>query len=208
MALFAPEITLYMAVMQYLAARSLSIELQRRQAEAAEDSVDKSVRWSPYFSRVPVPSNSADSLQFDFDLKYAFFVIMGGVGFPRSQLDNNLSEGYMDTKWHDAIFPPKGSGLSSFRLNSDGILDLARFGHWVYIKPESIRDRSKADGIQKSLIVLQVSWMLASCISRKAYGLPLTLLELHTMIHVVRAFVMFLFWFKVRLPACCSVRIC
>ncbi|KAH6682341.1 hypothetical protein F5X68DRAFT_25372 [Plectosphaerella plurivora] len=83
-----------------------------------------------------------------------------------------------------------------WQLTPEGTLDLARLGQWLYISPGRISDRSKADSLQKGLIVLQVSWMLTSCIARKWYGLPLTLLEVHTMVHVVCAFVMYALWFK------------
>lgn len=86
------------------------------------------------------------------------------------------------------------------RLTPAAIVTLAQLGHWVDIPPQHIEDRSKANGIQKSLILVQVSWMLVSCIARKAYGLPLTLLEIHTMVHVVCAFFIYFFWFKVGQP--------
>ncbi|KAI2777361.1 hypothetical protein F4815DRAFT_481826 [Daldinia loculata] len=39
--------------------------------------------------------------------------------------------------------------------------------------------------------------MVIQCISRKAYRLPLTLLEIHTMVHVVCAFILYICWFEV-----------
>ncbi|KAH6662392.1 hypothetical protein F5X68DRAFT_178203 [Plectosphaerella plurivora] len=178
LALFAPEIVVYVAIDQFYDARTLSQELRQRQTEAAEGSVDKS---------------------FNFDIKYAFFILMGGVSVPRSRLDGYLSRiDFNNVTWslfsHTDGVPR--ADVPTLHLTSSGVLDISRFGHWIYVDPKQIRDRSKADGIQKSLILLQVSWMLVSCISRKAYGLPLTLIEIHTMVHIVCAFTMFIFWFK------------
>lgn len=83
-------------------------------------------------------------------------------------------------------------------LSPEGVKLLAAANLEPLKVPKSlIEDRSKADTIQKSLVLLQVSWMAMQCIARKAYGLPLTLLELHTMVHVVCAVVMYGFWLKV-----------
>jgi hypothetical protein len=133
-----------------------------------------------------------------FDLKYAFFIVMGGVRVHTSTLTMFYTSGEIEevVDFHNAL-----GGLPTDRpvwqLTPVGLLDLARLGHWLYISPQRISDRSKADGLQKSLVLLQVSWMLASCVARKAYGLPLTLLEIHTMVHVVCAVVMYALWFKV-----------
>ena len=61
-----------------------------------------------------------------------------------------------------------------------------------------IDDRSKANVLGKALVCLQITWMLVECIARKAAGLPLTLLEIHTFVHVVCAISLYAFWFKVR----------
>jgi len=42
-----------------------------------------------------------------------------------------------------------------------------------------IKDKSKANDIAKLLVSLQILWVVAQCIGRKAQGLPLTLLEIH-----------------------------
>jgi hypothetical protein len=105
------------------------------------------------------------------------------------QLHNRYSPGFR--------FLEEPDGRPVWQLTPRGILDLARLGHWQYISPQRISDRSKADGLRKSLVLIQVLWMLASCVARKANGLPLTLLEVHTMVHVVCAFVMYAFWFQV-----------
>jgi hypothetical protein len=83
------------------------------------------------------------------------------------------------------------------RLTTAGVLQLARDGHFLRIPRSKIDDKSKADVIQKILVMTQVTWMATQCIARKIYGLPLTLLEIHTMVHVVCAVVLFALWISV-----------
>lgn len=50
------------------------------------------------------------------------------------------------------------------------------------------------DALGKTIVCSQAIWMVIQCISRNASGLPVTLLELHTAMHVICALVMYLFW--------------
>jgi len=96
--------------------------------------------------------------------------------------------------------PKAARGLqfsSRLRLTAAGVLQLARDGHFLRIPRSKIDDKSKADVIQKILVMTQVTWMATQCIARKIYGLPLTLLEVHTMVHVVCAVVLFALWISV-----------
>jgi hypothetical protein len=82
-------------------------------------------------------------------------------------------------------------------ITAKGILALAREGQFVSIDESQISDRSKADILAKGLVCLQVLWMLIQCIARKSAGYPLTILELHTFVHVCCALAMYVLWFKV-----------
>lgn len=39
--------------------------------------------------------------------------------------------------------------------------------------------------------------MTITCITRRVFGLPITLLEVHTMLHVGCAIALYVFWFQV-----------
>ena len=110
------------------------------------------------------------------DLRYGFYVAMGGLVYEVEKL-------------HDD-FP-------LVTLTPGGIIALARQGQFVDISNEDITDKSKADIFTKSLICIQVLWMVIQCIARKAAGYPLTLLEIHTMVHVVCALTLYVLWWKV-----------
>lgn len=90
-----------------------------------------------------------------------------------------------------------GRTLSKVTITSHGTAYLAQQGHFLDISRETISDKSKANLIGKGLICIQVTWMVIQCIARKGAGYPLTLLEVHTMVHVVCALILYTFWFAV-----------
>ena len=110
------------------------------------------------------------------DLRYGFYVTMGGFVYDVENLCDDLR---------------------LVTLTPRGIIALAREGQFVDISTEDIKDKSKADIFTKGLICIQVSWMVIQCIARKAAGYPLTLLEIHTMVHVVCALTIYMLWLKV-----------
>lgn len=85
-------------------------------------------------------------------------------------------------------------------LTTKGVLLLIKSGYDVGVSKVKIEDRSKQDTVQKLLVATQATWMAAQCAARPLYGLPLSLLEIHTMIHVLCAMFLYAFWLKVSLP--------
>ncbi|CZR32441.1 uncharacterized protein FPRO_02011 [Fusarium proliferatum ET1] len=176
--LVAPEVVLYLASSQFLDARRLSKELTllwRQQHQSETDST--LLGESEEQNGIKVPC---------FDIKYGFFVIMGGLEVDVSKFEHFTG--------HWAARGTLQSG--TLRLSVNGVLQLARMGHFLPIERSKINDKSKADTLQKMLVMTQVTWMATQCIFRLGYGLPISLLEIHTMVHVICAVVMFMFWIK------------
>ncbi|KAI0109925.1 hypothetical protein F4814DRAFT_382936 [Daldinia grandis] len=169
-AIIAPEIVVFMAFFQYFEARWLVKELNKKREKRGEEEK----------SRYP-----------EFDLRYGFFVAMGGLQVSTSDSDSDSDSDDIDSGY-------RGSNDKSVNraLSTEAVISLAAEGEFLYVPRESIDDRSKADAVKKVLVLFQVLWMVIQCISRKAYGLPLTLLEVHTMVHVVCAFILYLCWFE------------
>ncbi|KAM0393952.1 hypothetical protein ACHAO7_003103 [Fusarium culmorum] len=166
--LFAPEISLYMAADQLQQAWSLRLKLHELQARC-----------------------SSDKEHIEVDLAYAFFIVMGGV---RVRVDDMLSLPDLHDKafrYFDSVNRPY-----SVRLGPQTVIWLAERGHWIPISKKKIDDKSKADYLQKLLVLIQVIWMVMQCIMRKIKNLPLSLLEIHTMVHVVCAVFLYLCWFR------------
>lgn len=114
-----------------------------------------------------------------FDLRYGFYVTMGGLAVDVHKIHNKLS---------------------CVTLTPSGVIALAERDQFFDISPKTVSDKSKANIFTKALICMQVLWMVIQCISRKAFGYPLTLLEIHTMVHVVCALTLYILWWKVCFP--------
>ena len=92
--------------------------------------------------------------------------------------------------------PPYIPDSPRLSVTGEGILGLAQLGHLPDIPQDFILDKSKADNVTKSLVVVQASWLLLECIIRLAAHLPLTLLEINTLAHVVCVFGIYCLWWK------------
>jgi hypothetical protein len=77
-----------------------------------------------------------------------------------------------------------------------GIIELAKAGLLPTLTSDSVEDKSKADALAKMLVLVQTGWFLVQCVARLIQGLPLTLLELHTVTHIFCALGMYIIWFK------------
>ncbi|KAK0741996.1 hypothetical protein B0T21DRAFT_360514 [Apiosordaria backusii] len=142
--------------------------------------------WLRHELRSLQTSNSNGNSHSSVSLRYCFFVVMGGV---RYRLDDVLDED--ETKHLEDKIQE-----STAVLSPEAVLQLARLGHVLDIPDTTIDDRSKASIIQKCLVLVQVFWMALQCIVRLAYGFPLALLEVHVMVHVLCAAIMYAFWLK------------
>ena len=129
---------------------------------------------------------------------------MGRVHIEVTKITRFLSHDF-DYEWKDndrlEAMPSGQSSEQTIPLTPQGVLDLSKCGYWIYIPEERINDRSKTNQIQKALMLLQVCWLALQCIVRRSYGLPLAPLEVHTVVHVVCAVALYIFWFEVGVHA-------
>ncbi|KAM0427918.1 hypothetical protein ACHAPT_007378 [Fusarium lateritium] len=181
--LFAPEISVYMAADQLQQAWSLKNRLQAL--------VPEGPRTGEGEMEIPLVGNGGNvkSTIPEISLKYAFFIVMGGL---RVNVDDIISLPDLDSKAkrHFTTRP------YTIRVGPKTIIQLAEQGHWINIPKQKIDDKSKADVLQKCLVMIQVSWMVMQCIVRKIHNLPLALLEVHTMVHVACAMFLYLCWLR------------
>lgn len=106
-------------------------------------------------------------------LIYAWYVVMGGFTIDVSPLHD----------YYDVV-----------TITHHGILALAKRGLFLQLRKESIKDKSKADFLAKGLVFIQVLFLIVQVSARKAEGLPISLLEIHTLVHVVCALSMYVTW--------------
>ena len=102
----------------------------------------------------------------------AFFAISGGIGV------------------ESHTFYPK----PRIKFTPQGILLLAKAGLLPELDKEAIEDKSKADLFAKIFVLLQATWFVIQVISRATDHLSISLLEVHTMIHVACACCMYMCW--------------
>lgn len=89
------------------------------------------------------------------------------------------------------------SSFGRVTITATGIVELARRGQFMDIDARSIADKSKADIFAKGMVMAQLVWLIVNCIGRKVARYPLTLLEIHTCVHVLCALIIYCIWLKV-----------
>lgn len=82
----------------------------------------------------------------------------------------------------EAVLPPDAP--HRLTITARGMAFLASCGHVPDVSREDILDKSKADTLAKTLVMIQASWMLLQVIARLVVRLPVTLLEVNTVAHV------------------------
>lgn len=185
-AVLAPEVALYSAWQQYLVAAQFSEKLYalRLKAEGITAPDLQVPRWKKswpflkWFKKPPAKdTNQEEPLPPRFSLTYGFYVAMGGLTADISDIYDNVS---------------------TITITPMGVLSMCETIPWqrFVVNDVTIRDKSKADNLAKMLVLFQVSWTMLQCISRQSSGLPLSVLEVHTMVHATCAMLMYALWFK------------
>ena len=76
---------------------------------------------------------------------------------------------------------------------------------WPTITKDEIADRSKGDYLSKTVVLLQTTWFIGQCISRGAYGLAVTELEVVTLAFAALNGIIYYFWWDKPLDVRCSI---
>lgn len=113
---------------------------------------------------------------------HGFYAVMGGFAFDTSTTDQPFLP---DPRTRAALTT---AGLSFLLEHEPDLLPA--------ISEEQIKDKSKADGLQKLLICVQATWFCASCITRLANSLPISLLELNALGHAACALLIYAMWWQ------------
>lgn len=192
--LFAPELVAYVAWQQrqeatkicqevraiYGQPKPLSLFVKARRhlgARLLGSQVYKTHNHSPPPSpKVQRPVRSA------WEEVHGFFVLMGGFAFT---IDSSQTKFLPDNTIRTTLTP---DGLR-FLLHHepDALPD---------ITAEQIKDKSKADGLKKTVVCIQALWFCAQCINRLAQSLPVCLLELNTFGHALCTLAIYIFWWE------------
>lgn len=91
--------------------------------------------------------------------------------------------------------PPRGYEEHRRTITPHGVLRLAKEGLFpAAYKSQTVKDKSKANALAKFLVCFQAIWMIIQVCGRYATRLPVTLLELYTVLHTICAVVMYVVW--------------
>ncbi|KAJ3503081.1 hypothetical protein NLJ89_g8593 [Agrocybe chaxingu] len=102
---------------------------------------------------------------------HGFFLLMGGFQLQ----ENGISVRALTVKEFDELY-------------SAGRID------WPRISKEDIEDKSKADAFTKGIVLMQTGWFVLQCITRGAYKLAVTELEVVTLAFAALTTVIYAFW--------------
>ncbi|KAL9582927.1 MAG: hypothetical protein Q9212_003011 [Teloschistes hypoglaucus] len=177
--ILVPELGVLTAFKQNRKVNSLVAVLSRLRATTAQRNASKVDGALGSESHAVYGAKEGDlergsSSPLPFSKTYGFFVLMGGLSVDVSHL-------------HDR--------LQTVVLTSSGVQRLAETGCFFDVSDQDIQDKSKADFLAKGLVLLQISWTILQCLSRKAVGLPLSILEVHILVHAGCALIMYILWF-------------
>ena len=122
-----------------------------------------------------------------FGLVHAFYAMMGGFAFYGP--DASAVE---ETPFDIAGNPRRTVDVPKW----DTLLYIMRnFPHIItHISEEDILDRAESNSLCKAILIVQVGWFCANCISRVVQGLPLSLLEVSTAAHACCTLLTYFVW--------------
>ncbi|KAK4954678.1 hypothetical protein LTR10_008111 [Elasticomyces elasticus] len=120
----------------------------------------------------------------DWTKVHAFYAAMGGFAF-----DSRDVESFIHGASTRVFLTPKGV---RFLFEHE-----ARFGEVVpKLTSGQIKDKSKVGSFGKGLLCLQAGWFCLQSITRVAYSLHLSLLEINTIAHSMCALLVYCLWWK------------
>ena len=171
--ILVPELVLLVAWRQWTSARRLSDALARLSVEQRDGSDSKSCEQTDVSPPEP--------RRYPWTITHSFYVGMGGLVFESPIESDSQQEGVH-------IRPQR------FTITARGALLLAKCGRLPDIDLVDIKDKSKADGLAKALVLIQALWMLFQTAGRLFARVPISLLEVNTFGHILIAFVIYVLW--------------
>ena len=154
--IYAPELVVFTAWRQWSSAKNLSRIISQCCQEHA------------YAEKAGTPRHK-------WTLTHSFFASTGGFAIDCAPY---IVDGPEEDK-----FLPRGTPRR-LTVTAKGMEFLAQRGVIPDVSREDIEDKSKADALAKTLVLLQAAWMLLQVIGRLLAHLPVTLLEVNTVAHV------------------------
>jgi hypothetical protein len=116
---------------------------------------------------------------------HSFLVVMGGIAIDTTSLPPPLK--FLPGSLDRVVLTP--SGLQ--QLARSPLRDLL-----PDVSESTIRDKSKANALAKTIVCVQASWFSLQCVVRLVQGVSVSLLELNTFAHAICALVIYFLWWN------------
>ena len=180
-ALVLPEIILAYMLVQFFATWALTkdmnaiIDKQDIETGSAEPRADLNHHGCP------ASTITSETKSNRWNLTISFFASRGGF-----KLKCGDGAGFKKDRY----------GRPQYTIRPDVFIAMARKGIFLPVNDRLCQGKGKSDAIGKLFVVGQVSWFMLQCVARKASGLPVTLLEINTVVHVACAIAIFLLMFR------------
>ncbi|PBK80275.1 hypothetical protein ARMGADRAFT_1092366 [Armillaria gallica] len=136
-------------------------------------------------------------------LTHGFFLAMGGFCYTRTTHEQpNREHGTLDgsspTRYssEETVGPVTATSVSerivTLQIFEDRESNFAEDLEAINVK--MIQDKSKADGLSKTISMLQISWFITQWMTRLFQHLPITLLEITALASAVTSIITYSFW--------------
>ncbi|KAL8642370.1 MAG: hypothetical protein Q9228_000923 [Teloschistes exilis] len=210
--LLAPELIVFNAWRQRTVAASLVARLRRERGGKQDPSFLQSLanrfkslphkayqgckRSFAWIMRKQQPEHKHEnSLPFAADkdpwseltLVHGFYIVMGGFTFDVSKDPNPR----IWPRKTDRLTPNVMTVLACLTSCDKGLRDVL-----PWLSEGEIWDKSKANGLAKTIVCIQAAWFCTQCIARLGQGMPISLLELNTFAHAVCALLVYILWWN------------
>ncbi|PHH85438.1 hypothetical protein CDD83_415 [Cordyceps sp. RAO-2017] len=125
----------------------------------------------------------------EWDMSLAYYAVMGGFVIPEDVYDDVKVEKEKEKEKNKDERDEKVDihENKTLTLTPYGVLQVAEWEKGgpplLCITSEEVRDKGNASSVAKVLVFWQVFWMILQVIGRAVTRLPVTLLELHTVLH-------------------------
>lgn len=192
-ALFAPELVVYVAWQQRNEASRLLEDIRGHLGTKSPRPKDSAFRrkLQRWFSssddqevktdRTPVsPVDAGTTLDAPWTLVHGFYAAMGGFAISTA----HPSGSFLPSPYTRAAITPEGI---RFLLSHEP-------DALPYLTEAQIRDKSKADGLKKTIVCAQALWFCIQCFTRLAQSLPVSLLEVNTFAHSLCTLLIYVLW--------------
>ncbi|KAF2116958.1 hypothetical protein BDV96DRAFT_598786 [Lophiotrema nucula] len=169
--LFAPEVIAWVAFEQRKQAARIGENMNAAFSQPQDNPNTESLANTHTESTIAPARN--------WSITHSYFTLMGGFGIQVQDIN------FMVSKRHTRL-----------TLTPHGLEFVAK--HAPHLIPEipegALRDKSKANGLAKTLVCLQATWFCIQCITRLSQALTISLLELNTFAHAVCTLVIYFLW--------------